>query len=137
MKTGSVKVAIYLLLVFASGIAVGAFSQHLYTARTVSARTTRPHSTPEEYRKRYLGEMQSRLKLDEQQTAKLNSILDQTRSRFEEIRERSKPEMDAIQKDQTNRINGILSDGQRAEYEKLRKEREANRKKDRSSQPGF
>ena len=136
MKSSSVKVAIYLLLVFASGIAVGAFSQHLYTARSVSARTSRPRN-PEEYRKRYLGEMQMRLKLDTEQSAKLNSILDQTRNRFDEIRERSKPEMDAIQKDQIEQINRILDHDQRAEYEKLRKEREQNRKKDRSGPSGF
>ena len=136
MKPGSIKFAIYLLLVFASGIAVGAISQHLYNARSVSARTsTRPRG-PEEYRKRYLGEMQTRLKLDAEQTAKLNSILDQTRNRFDEIRERSKPEMDAIHKDQIDQINGILNGNQSAEYEKLRKERDANKKKDRSG-PGF
>lgn len=136
MRPGSFKVALYLLLVFASGIAVGAFSQHLYTARGVSARTSRPHG-PEEYRKRYLGEMRTRLKLDAEQTAKLNTILDQTRSRFDEIRERSRPEMDAIQKDQINQINHILNENQRAEYEKLRQERETHRKKDRPSPPGF
>ena len=136
MKPGSVKVAIYLLLVFASGIAVGAFSQHLYTARSVSARTSRPRN-PEEYRKRYMGEMQTRLNLSAEQAAKLNSILDKTRTRFDEIRERSKPEMDAIQKDQIEQINGILNDTQRTDYEKLRKERDANRKKDRPSPPGF
>ena len=136
MKTGSIKVAIYLLLVFTSGIAVGAFSLHLYSARSVSARGSRPRG-PEEFRKRYLGEMQARLKLDAGQTAKLNSILDQTRSRFDEIRERSKPEMDAIHKDQTDQINGILNETQRADYENLRKERDANRKKERSGPPGL
>ena len=136
MKTGSIKVAIYLLLVFTSGIAVGAFSLHLYSARSVSARGSRPRG-PEEFRKRYLGEMQTRLKLDAEQTAKLNSILDQTRSRFDEIRERSKPEMDAIHKDQTDQINGILNETQRADYENLRKERDANRKKERSGPPGL
>jgi Spy/CpxP family protein refolding chaperone len=136
MKPSSVKIAAYLLLVFASGIAVGAFSQHLYTARAVSARTTHPRS-PEEYRKRYLGEMQTRLKLDDGQTSKLNSILDETRNRFDELRERSKPDMDVIQKDQIKQINGILTESQQAEYEKYRKEREASRKKDRPSPPGL
>ena len=136
MRPSNFKIATYLLLVFASGIAVGAFSQHLYTARSVSARTSRPRN-PEEYRKKYVGEMQSRLNLNAEQAAKLNSILDQTRNRYEEIRERSKPETDAIQKDQINQINGILNDVQRAEYEKLRKERDANRQKNRSGPQGF
>ena len=135
MKPGNFKIAAYLLLVFASGIAVGAFSLHLYTARTVSARTTRSHG-PEEYRKKYLGEMQTRLNLSADQTAKLNGILDQTRNRFTELRERSKPETDAIQKDQTSQINGILNDTQRAQYETFRKEREANRQKGRNSPEG-
>jgi hypothetical protein len=136
MKSSSIKVATYLLLVFTSGIAVGAFSQHLYTARSVSARTSRPRN-PEEYRKKYLGEMKSRLNLNAEQAVKLNSILDQTHNRFEELRERSKPETDAIHKDQIDQINGILNDTQRAEYEKLRKERDANRQKNRSGPQGF
>ena len=136
MKPSNFRIASYLLLVFASGIAVGAFSQHLYTARSVSARTSRPRN-PEEYRKKYLGEMKSRLNLNEEQAAKLNSILDQTHTRFEELRERSKPETDAIHKDQLDQINGILNDTQRIEYEKLRKERDANRQKNRSGPQGF
>ena len=135
MKPGNFKVAAYLLLVFASGIAVGAFSLHLYAARTVSARSMRSHS-PEEYRKKYLGEMQSRLGLSPEQAAKLNGILDQTRSRFAELRERSKPGTDAIQKEQTNQINEILNDTQRVEYEKFRKERDLNRQKSRNSPQG-
>ncbi len=135
MKPGSLKVATYLLLVFASGMAVGAFGLHLYNARSVRA-GTRPR-TPDEYRKRYMGEMQTRLTLSEEQAAKLNSILDQTRNKFDELRERSKPETDAIQKGQIEQINGILTETQRAEYEKLRKEREANRQKNRSGPPGF
>lgn len=136
MKPGRFKVAIYLLLVFVSGVAVGAFSLHLYNANSVSARTSRPRN-PEEYRKKYLGEMQTRLGLNAEQAAKLDSILDRTRNKFDELRERSKPEMDAIQKDQTNQINEILSETQRAEYEKLRKEREENRRKSRSQPPRF
>jgi hypothetical protein len=122
-------------LVFVSGAAVGAFSLHLYNAHSVSARTSRPRN-PDEYRKRYTGEMKTRLGLNAEQTAKLNSILDETRNKFDELRDRSKPEMDAIHKDQIDRINGILTEPQRIEYEKLRKERDQNRQKNRQP-PGF
>jgi len=136
MRPGNSKVALYLVLVFVSGVAVGAFSLHLYNANSVSARTSRQRG-PEQYRELYIKEMKSRLGLNEEQTGKLGNILDQTRNKYDELRERSKPERDAIQKEQIDHINGMLNEGQRGEYEKLRKEREANRQKNRSMPPGF
>ena len=55
MKIPRGAVAMYVGLVFASGAVLGAFGQRLYTASSVSAKTTR---NPEEFRKRVLATMQ-------------------------------------------------------------------------------
>ncbi len=128
MPKPSLLVSSSLLAVFACGIGVGAFGHQYLTERSVSASTRLP--SPEEFRKRYLQEMSSRLHLSPAQTDQVRTIMDETRTRFREFREQHKPELDAIQQEQVNRIGKMLNDSQRAEYEKFRAEREAQRKKD-------
>ena len=76
MKKTSLSAALYVALVFVSGVAVGGFSHWLYASNSVSATVRRP--SPEEYRRKYVAEMETRLKLDEEQVKQLQTILDQT-----------------------------------------------------------
>ncbi len=136
MKLSRFTVTLYVLLVFVSGIALGAFGHRLYTVSSVSAN---PHpGPPEEWRKRYMNEMQTRLTLKPDQIKTLESILDETRVRFHEVRERTRPEFDAIRREQVEKIKAMLSDPQRSEYDKMRAEREAKEKAaGRLPGPGF
>ena len=119
MRVPRLNIALYVGLVFLSGVVVGVFGDRLYTVKTVvSARN------PDEWRKRLVVEMQSRLKLRPDQLSRLNTILDETRSRVHEVHEKSRPEMEAIRQRQTEQIRTILDEGQRAEYEKMRAERD-------------
>ena len=68
--------------------------------------------------------MRTRLKLSDQQVTDLNVVLDSTRDRFRQLREKERPEVKAIQDDQVARIRVLLSSEQRAEYEKMREERD-------------
>jgi hypothetical protein len=126
MKLSRLAVSLYALLIFASGIAVGAFGLRLYTAKSVAANTAHD---PAEWRKRYVAEMQSRLHLDPAQDRKLNEILDETRVRFTEAKERMKPEMERIRNEQVEKIRAMLTDTQRPEYDKMRRERQEREKK--------
>ena len=128
MKRSNLTIALYVLLVFAGGVAVGVFGHISYTVKTVSATTQR--KTPDEYRQAYMIEMKKRLKLTEPQAVGLEKILDATRERYKEFRERTKPEMEKIQGDQTKGVVAILDEAQMREYEKMRVERDANRKKE-------
>jgi Spy/CpxP family protein refolding chaperone len=121
MKFSRGAIAMYLGLVFASGAVLGAFGQRLYTASSVSAKTTR---NPEEFRKRVLATMERRLSLTPEQESKVNVILDETRARFNEVDERTKPELKAIREEQQSKINAILTPAQQIEYAKMRQERE-------------
>jgi len=126
MKKSNLTIAIYLLLVFSGGVAVGGFGHRLYTVKAVSAETKR--KTPEEYRRAYMTEMKQRLHLTDEQAVTIEKVLDSTKVRYKSFRERTKPELDTIQSDQTNAIRGILSPEQMPEYDKMRAEREARRK---------
>jgi len=123
MKRSSYSVLLYVLLIFLSGALVGAFGHRLYTTKSVSAKSGKRLS-PDEYRKRYMDEMSARLKLDSNQVQQLTAILDETRQRYKEARDRMDPEMKRIQEEQRNRIRGMLSAEQRAEYEKMLEEKD-------------
>jgi hypothetical protein len=108
----------------AGGVAVGGFAHRLYTMDTVLAK-------PEEYRRKMVDELHTRLSLSKEQVAKLNGIFDATRTRVKEVKDRwaeqakqaSKPELKAVTEDQAQKIKAMLSDTQRVEYEKFRAER--------------
>jgi hypothetical protein len=127
MKKSTWSVAVYVLIVFASGVLVGAFGHRLYSAKSVVAREQQRPPKPEEYRKGYVSRLEARLKLTAEQVEKLNAILDGTRSRYREIRERTKPEMKQIQEEQVQQIESILNAEQQKEYAKFRAEREKAR----------
>lgn len=116
------KIALYVGLVFLSGAVLGAFSHRLYTISGVSANSPR---NPEEFRKRYMEEMKSRLKLTADQVTKLSAILDETRARVRSTRESIEPEIRKIRDEQQEKVHQILSAEQRPEYDKMRQEREA------------
>jgi Spy/CpxP family protein refolding chaperone len=120
-------IALYIGLVFVSGVVLGGFTHRLYTVSSVSAKTTR---NPEEFRKRYLAEMQKRLNLTPDQVMNLNAILDQTRSRYNEAKERMR---ESLHEEQVAKVRAILTPDQQLEYEKVQKER-AERQKQRASE---
>lgn len=130
MKRSSLMVGVYLLLVFVSGALVGAFGHRLYSANAVSAKNPAGH---EAFRKRYVSEMETRLKLDQDQLRKFISILDESKDRYRVTRDRIEPEMKQIQLEQRANIRAILRPEQVAEYEKMLEEREKRRKAQTSS----
>jgi uncharacterized membrane protein len=128
MKRSSLTVTLSMLAVFLSGALVGAFGHRLYTVRSVSADLVRPAKpTPEDWRRREIDELRTRLKLDETQVSRLDTILDQTRDRFHAMRERSRPEAEQIRQDQRNHIRAMLNASQLPEYEKIVQEKDQKR----------
>ena len=132
MKRSNLVLGAYLMAVFLSGGVVGFFVHQLYSLQSVRAKAT-PRD-PDDYRHKYVEEMRSRLTLKEEQVQQLNAILDNTRLRYREFRVRHRPETNAIQEEQVSKIRSMLTDAQRAEYEKMRAEREQKRRKSDPSQ---
>jgi Spy/CpxP family protein refolding chaperone len=126
MKLSRLAIGIYVGLVFASGAVLGAFGHRLYSvSAVVSAKQNR---NPEEFRKRVVAEMQGRLKLTDAQVTKLNFIMDDTRARVEETRQKMRPALQAIHEEQSQKIRNMLAPEQQAEYDRMRKEREERQK---------
>ena len=137
MSFSRTAIAGYLGLVFVSGIAVGGFSHRLYTASSVNAKGNAAVK-PEEMRKKYVEAMRVRLSLSDDQVMQLNLILDETRGRYHDAQERTRPTLEAIHNDQTEHIRAILTPDQRTGYEQYRKEREEMHKRQGPRQgPGF
>jgi hypothetical protein len=144
MNRSSFSIGVYMLAVFASGAVVGALGHRLYTAQSVIATpgTDRPggRPSPEEFRRRYVQELQTKLNLDADQLTRLNAVLDDTRDRFRAVREKykadhdainikSRPEMKAVHEHQVTQIRALLKDdAQRQAYDQFLAERERRRR---------
>lgn len=129
MKLSRLTIALYVGLIFASGVVLGVFGHSLYAVTTVASKGLKP----EDIRKKRMAEMQTRMKLSDEQFSKINSIFEDTRAKWHEVRERYRPEMDAIESAQRDKVRAVLSPDQRAEYEKMLKEREEQQKQARGA----
>jgi hypothetical protein len=116
--------------VFGSGIAVGAYAYHSYSLKTVKATAAEGpgRKSPEQWRREYVGLLSKRLTLDEKQVVSLNSILDDTRTQFKQLKERHKSEADQLKMTQTNKVRAMLNPVQLSEYERFREERDRKMK---------
>jgi hypothetical protein len=131
MRPSKVATYVYVLLVFLTGAVAGGFAYRLSMNPVAAA----PQPKPDEFRLKYQEEMRTRLSLDQKQMGELAAILDTTRNRVKEVKsrwereakEKARPEMKSIHEDQVRSINAILSEAQRAEYEKFRVERQKRR----------
>jgi hypothetical protein len=119
-------------LVFLSGALVGAVANRLYMVNTVSSNgvTTppRPDRSPEDVRKHLVAEMQSEVKLDDQQVKELEKIYDHTREQFDEMHKRWDGESRLARDKQTEEIKAILRPDQEPLFEQLRAKHDAERK---------
>jgi len=122
MPKSRLSIGAYLLLVFLSGALVGAFAHRLYVAKTVVAAPR-----PEEWRRRYVEDLRSRVKLDEGQVNEVQRILDETRQKYRQLKDQEKPLAQAIHDAQVNQIRAMLRDDQKPAYDQFREERERRR----------
>ena len=143
MPKSRLSAVLSLLLVFFSGGVLGAFAYRLYSISPVQSGRDAggpPRKlSPEEFRKKYVSDLTNAVKLDSQQIAALNSILDRTRDDFDKLNEKIKPDRDAVNEKwrpareaihnhQVESINDLLRPDQRPLYESFRAERERQRK---------
>jgi hypothetical protein len=128
MKRSSFSTWVYLLLVFSSGAALGVFSDHLYTTKTVTATSIGTKNDPTQLRRRYIEEMRNRLKLDAKQVSTLSQILEETDVQMHDLHQKYRPEMTSIHNAQIDRVKGILTEPQRTDYQNMLAERDAKRK---------
>jgi predicted secreted Zn-dependent protease len=122
MPRSRLSIALYLVLVFASGILVGIVSFRLYSTNTASANNS-PQSMSE-YRKRYLDGMRTKVGVSEAQIVAITRELDQTKRKFDALAAQEQPLHDKIQQDHIDEIKALLNDQQKIAYDNWRAERE-------------
>lgn len=110
--------ALLAFFLFASGVLVGALGHRYYAATTVNAKTA------EDFRHRYVEEMQSRLHLTPAQLTQLETILDDTKAKYKAVRDAYHPQMMQIRNEQIARVKSILTPQQIPAYDQLISERE-------------
>jgi hypothetical protein len=119
-----------LLVVFLSGSVLGAVAYRLYAVNSVQGVDVgrkQPRMSPEEFRKHYVEEFRTKVKMDDQQVATLQQILDETRAAGHKMREKMNAEGEAIQAAQVAKINAILRPDQLPLYAELRAEHKRQR----------
>jgi predicted secreted Zn-dependent protease len=122
MPRSRLSIALYLFLVFASGILVGIVSFRLYSTNTASANNS-PQSMSE-YRKRYLDGMRTKVGVSEAQIVAITRELDQTKRKYDALAAQEQPLHDKIQQDHIDEIKALLNDQQKIAYDNWRAERE-------------
>ena len=143
MKLNRALIAVYVIAIFASGAVMGFYGHRFYDVSSVSANAPR---NPDEFRRQFMAEMKSRLKLSETQAKQLSGILDETRAKFRATRDSIEPQLQAtrdaiepelrrIRENQQERVHAILNPDQQAEYDKILAERAAHLKQ-QGKRPG-
>jgi hypothetical protein len=143
MPKSRLSAALSLLLVFLSGGVLGAFAYRLYSISPVQsgkdAGAPPRKMSPEEWRKKYVSDLSVAVKLDAQQIAALNGVLDRTRDEVEKlsgkmklehdaVNEKWHPDREAIHRNQVESVKSLLRPDQLPLYDAFRAERERQRK---------
>src|SRR5436190_15494765 len=131
MPKSRLSAVLSVLLMFFSGAVLGAFTYRLYSLPSVQlvkeANVPPRRLSPDEWRKKYVSDFASAVKLDEAQITGLNKILDHTREEFDKLNDKIKPEREAldqkwrpdresIQAHQVESVNALLRPEQRPLY---------------------
>ena len=122
MPRTRISIALYLLLVFATGMLVGVVSFRLYATNTASANNS-PRSMSE-FRKRYLDGMRTKVGVNEAQIVEITRTLDETKHRFDALAAEEQPLHDKIQQDHIDAVKALLTDQQKIAYDNWRADRE-------------
>jgi uncharacterized protein YnzC (UPF0291/DUF896 family) len=122
MPRSRISIALYLILVFASGIMVGIVSNRLYATSSASANNSPRNMT--EFRKRYLDGMRTKVGVSEAQIVEITRTLDETKQKYDALAAQEKPLHDKIQQDHIDAVKALMNDQQKIAYDNWRAERE-------------
>lgn len=128
MKRWNPPIALYLLLVFISGAVVGALGYRTYKPPSASSNA---RVSPEEFRHQYLQEIKTRVNLSDDQLEKVNTILDETRTRFHDARDKHNDIVKQIGEEQRAKMKAILSPDQIPKAEQFWQDRDQRQKQNK------
>ncbi len=113
MKRNQLLAALFAVLLFCAGAAVGALGHRYYTATVVNAKTA------DDFRHHYISEMRATLKLTPAQVGRLETILDETKAKYKTVRDSYHPQMVKIKQEHTAQVKSILTPEQIPIYEQM------------------
>ena|SRR5579872_136804 len=128
MKRWNLPIALYLFLVFVSGAVVGALGYRTYKPPTASSNSP---LSPEDARRKYIQEMHARANLNDDQLQQVNAILNETRTRFHEARDKHNQIIKEIGEQQRAKVRAILTADQLPKVEQLWQERDQRAKQNK------
>jgi len=128
MKRWNPPIALYLLLVFLSGAVVGALGYRTYKPPSASSNA---RVSPEEFRRQYLLEIKARVNLSDEQLQKVETILEETRTRFHDARDKHNAIVKQIGEEQRAKMRAILSSEQVPKAEQFWQDRDQRNKQNR------
>jgi Spy/CpxP family protein refolding chaperone len=117
------KIAIYLALIFVAGAIAGG-AVVMSTPETFSLhRRPQPHGSPEDFANHVWKGLKERLKLTEEQAAKVEPVFRAGFEQVTKIHERSLQEVEATVRTNHEDIARFLTDEQKSELQKMAQER--------------
>jgi hypothetical protein len=153
MPRSKVSAFFSVLLVFVSGVAMGAVGYRLYAVRSVTGNggvPSPPKKSPEEIRKLVVTSLRDKVKLDDQQFTQVQKIYEEQHDAFQKIDAEYHAKVDPIvdpifkaERTETHQlheqavanIKAILRPDQLPLYEKWQADRQADRKRFQEQQP--
>jgi hypothetical protein len=109
--------------VFIAGSAFGFSMSQFYSQPTAQAGVDAAAA----YRRDLLHTMDERLDLSDEQLGEVIAIFDEINDRFREVRDAMEPEFEAIRSERSDRVMGLLTPQQKAEYQLMLSERQRAR----------
>jgi uncharacterized membrane-anchored protein YhcB (DUF1043 family) len=141
MPKSKVSAFLSVLLVFASGAAMGAVGYRLYVVKTVvSPVQAKKKMSPEEMRKRIVSHLKEAVKLNDEQLGEVQKIYDWQGEQFMPVNKKYETQIDQVkhefdqQRDQIHetavaKIKSVLTADQQPLYDKWLADRAADRKR--------
>lgn len=123
MNQSRARAGLYLAAVFIAGGAFGFSMSQFYSQPVAEAGV----SAAAAYRRDLLHSLDKRLNLSDEQLSEVIVIFDEINDRFREVRDAMEPEFEAIRSERADRVMGVLTAEQKANYQLMLDERQRAR----------
>ena len=121
------KAVIGILLIFMLGAASGAIVTHMVNRERQEAFL---HGDPAAREEAIVSRLARKLALDQQQQQEVRNIVHENHLAMQEIRKKSRPQIEAILEQGQKRISALLRADQQAVFQKIIAERKEHRRRD-------
>ena len=116
--------ALYLGLVFAAGLVLGAAAHRFHAVQTADARVVAPvRKSSSQYRQELLSSLRTELSLSPRQVEDVNEIYDKIGKQYHAVRKTIDPQVKVLRAQRAERIMALLDDEQKVKYQEILDER--------------